>query len=400
VPIELTLIRHAETDANAGGIWQGHGLNGLSERGRSQAEALGRRLAGRQFDLVVSSDLPRAVETATLAGLDPKPDPAWREIDIGVWEGLTRDEVHTRYPDEIGAVRSGKQVRMGGGESWFDLGRRIEATFEDLVADTPDGSRVLVMTHGGVVHSVLAGGMGFPDRRVPWPIERVRNTAITEVVVDHGSFRLISFNDDGHFGHDGDPAVALIRHAESAANAEGRWHGHTDGPLTAHGREQAAELGRRHAGVSRVYSSPLERARATAVAFAEVHSLPVEVIAELIEVDFGAWEGLTPAEIAERHPEDWTAVFDGGEDRPRGGTGDTFGMVGERLAAVIDRMQQLHPGERVALFSHGGAIWSLAARILGIGWARWRSLAMPRNTSVSHVRIGEHGSHVLVDYNI
>jgi probable phosphoglycerate mutase len=399
MPIEVTLIRHAETDANASGVWQGHGGHGLSALGRSQANALGRRLQDRQFDLVIASDLPRAVETAEMAGFDPKPDPAWREIDIGVWEGMTRDEVHERYPHEIAAVRSGKPVKMGGGESWLDLGERIKSTFDELVADAPDGSRVLVVTHGGVIHSVIAGQMSFRDRGVPWPIDRVRNTGITEVAVDGESFRLTSYNDRGHLDDDGGAAVALIRHAESEANAAGRWHGVSDGPLTARGRDQAAALGVRYPGVTRVYSSPLERARATAEAFAGVHDLPVSLLAELIEVDFGAWEGLTPHEIAERHPEDWARVFESGEDIPRGGTGDTFEAVGQRLAGVIERMDTSHPGERVALFSHGGAIWSLAARVLGLTWSDWRNLAMPSNTSVSHVRV-ESGRQMLVDYNI
>ena len=399
MPIHVTLVRHAETDANASGIWQGHGGHGLSDRGRLQAEALGRRLADRDFDQVVASDLPRAIETAELAGLEAKPDPAWREIDIGAWEGLTRDEVHRRYPDEIAAVRAGEPVKMGGGESWHDLGRRIGETFASLIDDAPDGARILVVTHGGVVHAVLAGRLGFRGRRAPWPIDRVRNTGITEVSIEDGEFHLASFNDRSHFVGETPPGIALIRHAESEANAAGRWHGVTDGPLTARGREQAEALGRRYSGVTRVYTSPLERARATAEAFAGVHGLGVEVLDELIEVDFGDWEDLTPHEIAEHHPEDWSRVFESGEDIPRGGSGDTFEEVGDRLAAVVDRMTAAHPGERVALFSHGGAIWALAARVLGLGWADWRTLGVPSNTSVSHVR-GDSGRHVLVDYNI
>jgi broad specificity phosphatase PhoE len=397
MPVEITLVRHAETEANASGIWQGHGDHPLSAVGRGQAEALGRRLADREFDLVVASDLPRAVETGALAGFEVKPDPAWREIDIGLWEGLTRAEVHERFPEEIAGVGAGEPVKMGGAESWEDLRARVEVSFRDLVADSPDGSRVLVVTHGGVIHSVLASQMRF--RRAPWPIGRVRNTGITEIAVDQGNLRLVSFNDRRHLGDDLDVGVALFRHAESEANASGRWHGVTDGPLTARGRDQAADLGRHHRGVTRIYASPLERARATAEAFAEIRGLPVETLAALIEVDFGSWEGLTPHEIAERHPEDWAAIFDGGEDRPRGGTGETFAAVGERLAGVIDRMERLHPGERVALFSHGGAIWSVAARVLGLGWSSWRSLAMPANTSVSHIRVDD-GRQMLMDYNV
>lgn len=77
--IEITFVRHGETDANAAAIWQGQGDAALSATGRDQARALRERLEGIEYDLVLSSDLVRTLETAELAGLDPKPDPAWRD---------------------------------------------------------------------------------------------------------------------------------------------------------------------------------------------------------------------------------------------------------------------------------------------------------------------------------
>ena len=131
--IEVTFVRHGETDANADGVWQGHGEHLLSARGEEQARALGRRLAGKEFDVVLASDLARTLQTAELAGLNATPDPAWREIDIGRWQGLTRAEVHELFPDESIALREGKPVRMGGAESWDDFSARV------AIAARPDG---------------------------------------------------------------------------------------------------------------------------------------------------------------------------------------------------------------------------------------------------------------------
>jgi broad specificity phosphatase PhoE len=402
--IEITFVRHAETTANATGTWQGHGDAGLSGRGRRQAHALGDRLSGRQFDVVVSSDLDRALETAVLAGLDPRSDARWREIDIGRWEGLTRAEVHERYPEEISRIEAGEAVRLGGGESWLDLAARVERSLGELVGEVPDGSRVLVLSHGGVIHAALEAGFSMVGHELSGDGSRglgqLRNASVTEVGAEAGSFRVRVFNDVTHLDGDRDagPSIALIRHGESEANVAGRWHGRTDGPLSERGRSQAAMLGARHPAVARVFASPLERARETAAALAGSLGLSIEIRPDLVEIDFGAWEGLTFAEITERHPEEWREVFEHGQDIPRGGTGETFAGAGARLAAAIAEIARRHSGEEVALVSHGGLIWAAAARILGIGWRSWRLLAIPANASASHVRVDD-GHVTLVDFN-
>ena len=83
MPLTITLVRHARSEANAAGIWQGQGDAVLAPEGRDQARSLGDRLAGRRFDVVISSDLSRTVETAALSGHgDPQLLREWRERDI------------------------------------------------------------------------------------------------------------------------------------------------------------------------------------------------------------------------------------------------------------------------------------------------------------------------------
>jgi probable phosphoglycerate mutase len=405
VTVEITFVRHGETDANAASIWQGQGDAALSDRGRDQARSLRVRLAESRYDLVVSSDLARTMETADLADLDPEPDPGFREMDIGAWEGLTRDEVKERFPDELARMAAGdRDVRMGGGESWTSFSKRIDQALTALVDRAAPGSRVLVVAHGGVIHSALASRLGFGSAR-PWPIARILNAAITEIVVDDGWSHLQVLNDVRHVpvvtGHEDARSVpvALVRHGESEGNVAGRWQGHTDGPLTGRGRDQARRLAEQYDGVTRVVASPLARTRDTATEFARGHDLDVDLDRGLIEQHFGAWEDMTTSEIAATYPDEWEQVFGHGIDLPRGGTGETFAEAAERVASTVKRIVESHPTDRLALFTHGGAIWSFASHVLGIGWENWRALAIPGNTSVTHVRY-DGGAPVLVDYNL
>jgi len=107
---ELLLVRHAESEWNATGRWQGHADPPLSPAGRAQARALAEAIAplleARRPSLLVCSDLSRAIETAralgAACGLDPVPDPRLRELDVGSWSGLTEPEIR-RSEAEAGA---------------------------------------------------------------------------------------------------------------------------------------------------------------------------------------------------------------------------------------------------------------------------------------------------------
>jgi broad specificity phosphatase PhoE len=98
----ILLARHGETEWNRLGRWQGHADPPLNDLGRRQAEILAEQLAGDTVSAVYSSDLRRARETARIVaeriGLPVTEDSALREIDVGSWSGLTRDEVRERFP--------------------------------------------------------------------------------------------------------------------------------------------------------------------------------------------------------------------------------------------------------------------------------------------------------------
>ena len=108
---------------------------------------------------------------------------------------------------------------------------------------------------------------------------------------------------------------------------------------------------------------------------------------------------MTTTEIGDQFPTEWNRVFSDGADIPRGGTGETFAEAGARMEAQIRKLADQNPTHRLGLFTHGGAIWALASRVLKIDWSGYRKLSIPDNTSVTHIRF-EGGAPVLMDYNL
>jgi broad specificity phosphatase PhoE len=402
--IEIWLARHGETTANAEGVWQGQGDAGLSEQGEGQAKLLGARLSRYSFDLVVTSDLERTAATTAAAGLSAEADPAFRELDLGRWEGLTSAEVMVRYPDELRALMNGEDAPVGGGETWRGFCARVDSAVEALAARLTDGQRGLVVTHGGFIGAYLSGLLRFRARSRPWPVEHPGNTALTVIAAEGATRRVRVLNDATHLAATPpagprDTVVGLARHGESEANRHDVWHGVTDGPLSAVGLRQGAELAARYDSVEHVYTSHLQRARLTAAAFAAGRAVSPTVRPDLHEIDFGAWEGLTTEEIREQFPDEWAATHEQRLDLPRGKTGETVAGAAARLRRAVEEIAAAHPGERVLVFSHGGIIRACVGSVIGLGLAARELLEGPTNASVTHLRVGKHGT-VVVDYNL
>jgi broad specificity phosphatase PhoE len=399
---EIWLVRHGETSANAAGVWQGQADVGLNDRGREQAGALGARLNATAFDLLMSSDLSRARDTAAGAGLAASADAAWREMDIGAWDGLTREEVMARHGDELLALVAGEDIPVGGGERWSGFRARVESALTALRQRLGPEERALVVTHGAVVHAILSGALGLRPRP-PSLLEHPANTAVTVLATADGGWKVRTMNDASHLGRAPAPdgrttVVGLARHGESEANTLGIWHGTTDGPLSGRGREQGGELAARYDAVDHLYSSHLQRARLTAAAFGRARGLEAAVHPGLQEMAYGRWEGLTAEQIQATFPEDWAENYVDGNDVPRGRTGETAAGAAGRMLQAVQELAAGHPGQRVLAFSHGGAIRACVGGILGLGVAARDLLESPGNVSVTHLRVGARGVAVS-DYN-
>ncbi|WP_424860925.1 bifunctional RNase H/acid phosphatase [Streptomyces sp. MMS24-I29] len=168
----------------------------------------------------------------------------------------------------------------------------------------------------------------------------------------------------------GAPATfVLLRHGETALTPEKRFSGSggTDPELSAAGRRQAEAIARSLAArgtIQEIVSSPLRRCRETAGAVAARLGLEVRIDEGLRETDFGAWEGLTFAEVRERHGSDLDAWLASEEAAPTGG-GESFAEVTRRVAAARDRLVARHAGRTVLLVTHVTPIKILVRLALG-----------------------------------
>lgn len=183
--------------------------------------------------------------------------------------------------------------------------------------------------------------------------------------------------------------VLLIRHGRSADVVPGTPEA-ADPPLHVLGVEQAAALAARLRGktIHAVFSSHLARARQTAQPLADDRGLTVEVHPELEEVRLGDWSnGEFRRRAAARDPEFVAWSRTGRWDGIPGGEGDA--VFRSRVAGVVDALVPQHRGQCIAVVAHGGSINAFVANLLGVH----RSLLFTiENTSITSVRIGQHGS--------
>ena len=192
--------------------------------------------------------------------------------------------------------------------------------------------------------------------------------------------------------------LLLIRHGETDDNHSRVFQGQGGRGLNARGREQARRLAERFERVSlrasALYCSDLERARETADLLSGALKLAPIADPALREVHVGAWQGLGYEEIAARFPEEWDA-WRRGIDFRRGG-GETYGELGDRVASAIDRIVAAHPGETVAIVSHGAAIKVFVGRVLGLDTAALRRYRVASNTGVTLVDRDEETDNLVI----
>ncbi len=154
---ELILIRHGETEYNREMRFLGHMHLPLNEEGREQARKLMPVIADEMPDRIYCSDLERCVETAQiiLPGRDIEYTGALREMDFGVFEGLTYSEIKEQHADELSLWENNRAGhRITGGESFTDMAERVLEQMR-IITGQREGKYVII-SHSGCIRTILS----------------------------------------------------------------------------------------------------------------------------------------------------------------------------------------------------------------------------------------------------
>ncbi|MDO8426844.1 MAG: histidine phosphatase family protein [Deltaproteobacteria bacterium] len=185
----LFLIRHGQVVNHHEYRYNGHFDVDITDTGVEQMERLAAFLSGVKISAIYSSDLKRATRGADIIskgrGATPVRVHALRELHLGRWEGLTKEEAGIRYPEEAGfSFRDLATSKVKEGESLNDLKARVLPAIDDIV-NKHRGGAVCVVAHGGVNRVILTEAMGLPIENF-FRIEQ-----------DYGCLNLIDYFSDG-----------------------------------------------------------------------------------------------------------------------------------------------------------------------------------------------------------
>ena len=166
---EIILMRHGETPWTAQRRYTGSSDPSLSVRGRKQARALARYLKKNGADVLYSSSLKRARETAAIIGRSlkkrPRTDRRLNEISFGNWEGKTADELLLRKDKRFLAWCRGRPVSAPGGESRRNFRRRVLQALREIQRRYP-GKKIGIVSHGGAMRMMLLELLCLPPKAI------------------------------------------------------------------------------------------------------------------------------------------------------------------------------------------------------------------------------------------
>lgn len=167
----------------------------------------------------------------------------------------------------------------------------------------------------------------------------------------------------------------LARHGETEWHAEHRYAGSSDVPLTAHGLDQAAVLAEwaPTAGLSAIVASPLSRARRSAEPAAAAAGLPLRIDPRLVEIDFGAGEGMSPGELASTYPDDWAGFERRPARHPLPGGEPGVDGIARAMPALVELATEFADA-RVLVVMHATLMRLLVCELVGIDPDQYRDV--------------------------
>lgn len=190
---KIIFVRHGETEWNIMGKYQGQSDISLTEKGRTQGKLLAKYFPEENLSVIYSSDLSRATETAEYLAkkfnLEVNPEKDFREMNFGEWEGLTYEEIVTKYPEGMKNFMIRPDIlKVPNGETFPILQERACKKLYELVQKHA-GETIAIVAHGGVLRTMLADALEMPLKNL-WRI-RQYNTAVSSVL--YGDAPVVEF---------------------------------------------------------------------------------------------------------------------------------------------------------------------------------------------------------------
>lgn len=200
--VELFIVRHGETEWNVQKRMQGRMDSPLTERGKENIYRLAKSLEPVTFDAVISSPSGRAHETACILmanrNIPIRTDERLMEINLGIWEGKTRDEMCMEHQTMYGHFRANPlEFKVEGGETFFDIRKRA-VDVKQWLLDEFEGKRVLIVSHTILIRSLLSEFAELPVSEF-WTLPIVHQTSLSEVHFTPHTCKIIRMSDTSHF---------------------------------------------------------------------------------------------------------------------------------------------------------------------------------------------------------
>ncbi|MEB3257295.1 MAG: histidine phosphatase family protein [Cyanobacteriota bacterium] len=395
MPLRLVLVRHGLSTFNLEHRIQGRDdLSALAPEGTSQAHLTGVALRDVGFARAYSSPLTRARDTAeTLLSAIGSPLPIQldgdlREVDLGPWSGLRRQEVKERFPEQARIWQQAPhtlELERADGSRFIPLvelmdqaGRfvsRLQATHRHALAGGQTES-VLVVGHNAILRALILQLLGLEAtgfRRLRMDNASISVLNLSQAEGEPVAVQVESLNNSIHLGEGlpqgKGPRLLLVRHGETDWNRQGRFQGQIDIPLNSQGKHQARAAGDflSSVAIQRAYSSTMARPRQTAELILASHpGVPLTTTPGLVEIGHGRWEGCLEEEIAEAWPEllaDWKRA-------PHTVTmpdGETLQQVWDRSVATWHSIVGgLSPEETGLVVAHDAVNKTILCALLGL----------------------------------
>ncbi len=196
----IYLVRHGQTIWNHEHRYQGHTDTELSPEGIEQAMALQKRMLHENLTAAYSSDLKRAYETARIIAqphnIDVKVCSGLREINFGVWEGLTYTDIEKNYPDLLKLwLETPHLLHVPQGESFPIVKERALKSIKEII-NSNHKDDVLIVSHGGTIAALICSLEGKSLMEM-WQYKQ-SNTSVTTLRINKGNITIESVNDVSH----------------------------------------------------------------------------------------------------------------------------------------------------------------------------------------------------------